>query len=150
MQDQISQVQWGYLADAVLCAHIAVVAFVVLGQVMIVAGGVAGTQWVRNLKFRLAHLLVIVFIAAQTLLGQLCPLTNLEHYFRVNAGQQTYAESFTQHWLTPLIFFDAPWWAFATLHSAAAILVIGSWWLVAPDWSQRPVRLASERDAHVT
>lgn len=134
------------MADSVLCTHIAIAAFVVFGQGIIVAGGMAGIGWVRNLKFRLVHLLMIVFIAVQTLLGQLCPLTNLEHYLRMQAGLKTYSDSFTQHWLSSLIFIDAPWWMFAALHSAAAAIVVASWWLVAPEWSQRTDGLVRDPD----
>ena len=146
MQSSLSSAQWGFLADAVLCAHIAVVAFVVLGQVIIVAGGLAGIQWVRDMRFRLVHLLLISFIAVQTLLGQLCPLTNLEHYLRMQARQRTYSDSFTQHWLSHLIFIDAPWWMFVALHTAAAIIVVASWWLVAPVWPQHTDRLVRDPD----
>ena len=124
----------GHFADAVLCAHAGVAGFVVLGQAAIIAGGLAGTQWVRNFQFRAAHLAMIVFIAVQTGLGQLCPLTELEQFLRQRAGQTSYSESFTQHWLQSVIFFDAPWWAFVALHSLAAMAVLGSWLLLPPAW----------------
>jgi Protein of Unknown function (DUF2784) len=121
-------------ADLVLCIHVCIAAFVVVGQAAIFVGGFAGVQWVRDLKFRAVHLALIVFIAAQTLLGQICPLTKLEQALRVRAGEAAYAESFSQHWLQPLIFFDAPWWTFAALHGLAALIVLGSWLLFPPAW----------------
>jgi Protein of Unknown function (DUF2784) len=124
----------GSFADAVLCAHVGVAGFVVLGQAAIIAGGLAGQTWVRNFRFRAAHLVLIVFIAVQTSLGQLCPLTELEQFLRQRAGQTAYSESFTQHWLQSLIFFDAPWWTFTALHSFAALVVVGSWLLLPPAW----------------
>ena len=130
MLDFLTAAQVRHFADLVLCLHIAVVAFVIFGQLAILGGGAAGLDWVRNFRFRAAHLALIVFIAAQTSLGQICPLTKLEYFLRLRAGQPVYAESFTQHWLTPLIFFDAPWWTFVALHSFVAVLVVGSWWLL--------------------
>lgn len=142
-----TQAQWGLLADAVLGLHLGIAAFVVLGQLAIIAGGIIGSKAVRNLRFRLTHLALIVFIAAQTMLGQLCPLTHLEQYLRLRAGQNAYSESFTQHWLTPLLFFDAPWWVFTTLHSVTALVVIATWWLVPPDWSGRGAADSKDADA---
>lgn len=140
MLDSFSEPQWRVIADAVLLAHVAIAAFIVVGQLAIIVGGVAGMRAVRNLKFRLTHLALIFFVAAETWLGQLCPLTHLEQYLRLRAGQQTYSESFTQHWLAPLIFFDAPWWVFTAIHSLAALIVAGSWLLVPPDWGRRKAR----------
>lgn len=132
MLDLLTTTQVRHFADAVLCLHIGVVAFVVFGQLAILAGGAAAQEWVRNFKFRAAHLALIVFIAVQTSLGQVCPLTKLEHFLRLRAGQQGYTESFTQHWLAPLIFFDAPWWTFVVLHSFVALVVVGSWRVFPP------------------
>ena len=130
----------GHFADAVLCVHVAIAAFAVAGQAAIIAGGLAGQLWVRDFQFRAAHLALIVFIAVQTALGQLCPLTALEQFLRQRAGQTSYAETFTQHWLQPVIFFDAPWWTFAALHSLAAIVVLGSWLMFPPSWPRQVSR----------
>ena len=143
MLENLSHAHWRLLADGVLFAHVAIAAFIVVGQLAIIVGGVVGSRAVRNLKFRLTHLALIVFVAAETWLGQLCPLTHLEQYLRLRAGQQTYSESFTQHWLAPLIFFDAPWWVFTAIHSLAALIVAGSWLLVPPDWGRPKARGAT-------
>ncbi len=139
MLENVSPTQWRLLADSVLCVHILIAVFIVLGQLAILAGGLVGAQSVRSFKFRFTHLMLIVFVAGQTWLGQLCPLTLLEQYLRQRAGQQIYTESFTQHWLAPLIFFDAPWWVFTALHSFGALIVISSWWIVPPARSERKV-----------
>ena len=138
----VSSNQWRLLADALLCFHIGISAFIVLGQIAVIVGGVADIRAVRNFLFRAIHLSLILFVACETLLGRLCPLTQLEQYFRTNAGQTNYSESFTQHWLAPLLYFDAPQWAFTALHSLAALVVVGSWWLI------RPVRFASKTVKH--
>lgn len=140
MLDFDSSAAMGHFADAVLCVHVAIAAFVVFGQAAIIAGGLAGHRWVHHFQFRAAHLALIVFIAVQTGLGQLCPLTELEQFLRQRAGQTGYAESFTQHWLQPVIFFDAPWWTFAALHSLAAFVVLGSWLLLPPTWPRQVSR----------
>lgn len=122
----------GTIADLILLLHAGIVAFVVLGQVLILLGGALGWAWVRNRVFRLAHLATIAFVVVQTWLGALCPLTILEQRYRTLAGQEAYAGSFIEHWLSRAIFFDAPWWAFVAVYTAFAALVAASWWWVPP------------------
>ncbi|QSX76859.1 DUF2784 domain-containing protein [Lysobacter arenosi] len=120
------------LADAILVLHVGIVAFVVLGAVAVLIGGLRGWQWVRGFRWRLAHVLLMVFIAAQAWLGALCPLTIWEQALREHAGQPVYRESFIAHWLSRLIFFEAPWWAFVAAYSAFAALVVVEWVFVRP------------------
>ncbi len=121
-----------WLADALLALHVGIVVFVVLGTVAIVVGGWRGWGWVRNRRLRIAHLGLMVFIALQAWLGRLCPLTVWEQALRNRAGQATYSESFIQHWLSRLIFFDAPWWLFVAAYTAFFVLVASCWWWVRP------------------
>lgn len=120
------------LADAILALHVGIVAFVVLGQAAILIGGWRRWRWIRNFPFRIAHLALMLFIALQSWLGQLCPLTIWEQALRERAGQAAYAESFVEHWLSRLIFFQAPWWAFVAAYSAFAALTVVSWRLWPP------------------
>jgi hypothetical protein len=120
------------LADALLALHAGIVAFVILGTLLILLGGWRGWPWVRHFWFRVAHLGLMVFIALQAWLGRLCPLTVWEQALRNRAGQATYGESFMQHWLSRMIFFDAPWWLFVAAYSAFAALVAACWWWVRP------------------
>ncbi|HRO28516.1 MAG TPA: DUF2784 domain-containing protein [Luteimonas sp.] len=115
------------LADAILALHVGVVGFVVLGTGAILVGGPRGWGWVRGFSFRATHLALMLVIALQAWLGRLCPLTTWEQALRNRAGQDTYGESFIQHWLSRLIFFEAPWWAFVLAYSAFAALVLACW-----------------------
>ena len=119
------------LADAILVAHVGIVAFVVMGAVAIFVGRTRW-RWVRGFRWRLVHVLLMAFIALQAWLGALCPLTVWEQALRRSAGQATYGESFIEHWLSRLIFFDAPWWSFVAAYSAFAALVIAAWFVVPP------------------
>ncbi|MDH7454114.1 DUF2784 domain-containing protein [Luteimonas composti] len=116
------------LADAILVLHVGVVAFVVLGALAVLAGGPLGWRVVRRRGLRATHLGLVLAIALQAWLGRLCPLTTWEQALRIRAGQHTYGGSFVQHWLSRLIFFEAPWWAFVLGYSAFAALVLGAWW----------------------
>lgn len=122
----------GLLADAILVLHVGIVAFVLLGALAIPLGAWRGWRWVRGFRWRLAHVLLMGFIAAQAWLGALCPLTTWEQALRERAGQAVYGESFIAHWLSRLIFFQAPWWVFVAAYTAFAALVIVAWFAVPP------------------
>lgn len=130
----------GALADVILALHVGIVAFVLVGTGAILFGGWREWAWVRDLRFRIAHLLLIAFIAAQAWAGRLCPLTVWEQALRARAGQDVYAESFIQHWLSRAIFFEAPWWAFIAAYSLFALLVLACWWWVPPRRRMRPAQ----------
>ena len=127
----------GPLADAVLAVHVGIVAFVVLGQAAVLVGAWRRWDWVRNAWFRAAHLLLMLFVAGQAWCGALCPLTVWEQALRDIAGEATYRESFIEHWLSRLIFFEAPWWAFVAAYTGFAALVLASWRWVPPRRKRR-------------
>jgi hypothetical protein len=70
------------------------------------------------------------FIAAQAWLGRLCPLTVWEQDLRRLAGQDAYGESFIEHWLSRLLYWDLPWWVFVAAYTGFAGLVVRAWWRV--------------------
>jgi hypothetical protein len=120
-----------FFADAILVLHFAFVAFVVMGLVLIWAGWWRRWQWVRNVSFRVAHLAAIGVVAAESIFGMMCPLTRWEDRLRLLAGgEQRYAESFMQHWLHKVMFFDVPERIFTMAYVVFFILVALSFWLV--------------------
>jgi Na+(H+)/acetate symporter ActP len=120
------------LADALLALHVGVVLFVVGMLPLVLVGGVRGWAWVRRFRLRLTHVLLMVFIAGQTWLGQLCPLTVWEQDLRRIAGEASYRESFIEHWLSRLLYWEAPWWVFVTAYTGFSLLVGAAWWWVRP------------------
>ncbi len=130
---------WLYhlLADLVLVVHAACVAFVICGFAAIVLGGVFGWHWVRRPLFRFSHLLLVVFIAAQALLGRLCPLTELENWLRRLGGEREYPGAFVGYWLGRLLFFDVPVWYFAIIYTLFAAAVASTLWFVPIRWAGR-------------
>lgn len=120
------------LADAILALHLGVVVFVVGLLPLVLAGGAIGWRWVRHRRLRITHLGLMLFIAAQAWFGRLCPLTIWEQDLRRMAGQSAYGESFIQHWLSRLLYWDLPWWVFVAAYTAFAGLVALAWWWVRP------------------
>jgi hypothetical protein len=126
----LSSVQiYGLLADLILIVHFAFVLFVVLGFALILVGLLADWQWVRNRVFRISHMAAIGIVVLQAWLGQLCPLTIWENQLRRLAGQIPYSESFVQHWLHKVLFYQAEPWVFTATYSAFAALVVLVWLL---------------------
>jgi hypothetical protein len=115
------------LADIVLFAHFLVVAFIVVGFLLILWGRYRGWRWIHDPVFRGVHLGAIAIVAAQAWLGRLCALTTLESSLREKAGQAVYTETFVQHWLHELLFFDTAAWVFTTLYSIFGALVFVAW-----------------------
>lgn len=120
------------LADSVLFLHVMVVAFVVLGLVMILTGGLMKWRWVRNPWLRVSHLCCIGVIVMQAWAGIVCPLTTLEMWLRSKGGVQGYSGAFIAHWLESILYFDLPNWVFTVVYSSFGLLVLLSWLWVRP------------------
>lgn len=130
---EAAAVPYAFLADAVLVLHFAVVVFVVGGLPAIVVGRLRGWCWVDGWAFRLAHAGAIAVIVAQAWLGQHCPLTALESWLIGRAGATApYEAGFVAHWITRLIYFEAPPWVFALAYSLFGLLVAAAWWRFPP------------------
>jgi len=120
---------YSFLADAILVIHFAFVVFVVVGFVLILAGLLARWSWIHNRLFRIAHLAAIGIVVLQAWFGQLCPLTIWENSLRRRAGQSDYDETFVEHWLHEILFYQAEPWIFTAIYTAFGALVVLVWFL---------------------
>jgi len=82
------------LATAVVLVHIAFVAFVVVGGVLVL-------RWPR---LAWVHVPAAAWGALIALGGWICPLTPLENRLRVLAGDTPYATGFLEHYLLPVLY----------------------------------------------
>jgi hypothetical protein len=129
------------LAETVLVVHFGFVLFVVLGFMVIWAGYFLGWRFVRNFYFRLAHLVAIGIVAAESLLGMFCPLTEWEARLRWLAGEgERYESSFMQYWIHRLMFFDLNESVFTLVYIAFFGLVVFAYWWIPPERRQREKR----------
>lgn len=127
------------LADIVLVAHALIVVFNVGGLAAIWIGAALGWRWIRNFWFRAAHLGLMGFIAAQSLVGMVCPLTILEDALRQTGSPPS---GFIQHWVGSLLYYDLPASVFTTAYVLFALAVLVTFVVIKPDarngHSQRP------------
>jgi hypothetical protein len=82
------------LADAVVMMHFGFVVFVVFGGIFVIFQPKA--MWL--------HIPCVVWGAIIELTGYICPLTPLENYLRMHAGQSPYTGDFVIHYLEPVIY----------------------------------------------
>lgn len=115
------------LADLVLLLHLAVVVFVVVGLGFIVVGNLRGWQAANAPLFRWLHLCTIVVVVVQSWFGAECPLTTLESWLRLRAGGSSYEVGFIQHWVSAVLFYQAPTWVFVTVYTVFGAAVLATW-----------------------
>ena len=81
-------------ADLVLALHLAFIAFVVLG----------GLLMMRYRWMVFIHIPAAIWGAFVEISGRICPLTIWENHLRRSAGESGYADSFVEHYLMPIIY----------------------------------------------
>jgi Protein of Unknown function (DUF2784) len=87
-------IAWRVLADALVLAHFAFVAFVVVGGFL---------TWRWRLA-ALAHLPAFAWGVWIELSGAICPLTPLENHWRTLAGERGYSGGFVEHYVVPVLY----------------------------------------------
>jgi Protein of Unknown function (DUF2784) len=128
----MSATTYQQLADLVLVLHFGIVVFVVAGLALIVAGNLAGWDWVNAWWFRGAHLGAIAVVVAEAWLGITCPLTTFEAWLRAQTGAVVAPRGFVEHWVQRLLFYEAPVWVFTAGYTLFGVLVVAAWWRFPP------------------
>ena len=125
---------YAWLANLTLALHVLLVVFVALMVPLAWLGRWRKWAWTGNRWLRGIHLLLIAFIAVQTWLGQVCPLTVWELWFRRQAGQEGYDKPFIQHWLERALYHSWPGWVFVAIYSGFFGLVVLTLWVAPVRW----------------
>jgi hypothetical protein len=117
---------YGILADLVVAIHVAYIAYVVLGQLLIIAAAPMKWQWARNPWFRFTHLTAIGIVAYEAIRGLRCPLTVWEEQLRAMGGQVfSGSDTFLGRLLHDLMFIEnQPEIFFTTMYLGVLVLVI--------------------------
>ena len=82
------------LADAVVLLHLAFVAFVVCGGLLVV-----WRRWIA-----IVHLPAAIWGVYIEFSGRICPLTPLENQLRTRAGDAAYSGDFVERYLMPVLY----------------------------------------------
>ena len=120
-------------AELILILHFCIVFFVVFGLVALPIGFLKNYSWTRNIKFRVAHLLLMGIITLEAIFGITCPLTIIENTLR----QIDYQQSFVAYWVSQFIYWDLPAYFFVTLYVACFIWALIFWKLHPPNYFYR-------------
>jgi hypothetical protein len=120
------------MADVILIVHFLIVAFIVGGLLLVWIGAAAGWPWVRNPWFRYLHLGAIAFVAAEAVLGIMCPLTIWEDILR--GGSRP--DSFVGRWVRYFLYYEAPEWVFTVVYVAWALATVVTLKLIPPRLSR--------------
>ncbi|EDN66409.1 conserved hypothetical protein, membrane [Beggiatoa sp. PS] len=113
-----------FLADLTVLVHATFVLFVVGGQILIVIGWLKKWIWTQNFIFRWLHLAAIGYVVLEAWLGIICPLTLLENYLRMLAGETIHDMTFIGYWVHHFLFYTAPLWIFSLIYSIFGLLVL--------------------------
>jgi hypothetical protein len=114
-----------HAADIVAMLHVAFVAFVLGGFVLLIAGQFLKWRWTRNRWLRGAHLAAVAYTLIRTWLGAPCPLTTWENALRHTAAAGWIAVCHR------LFFRGADHQRFTLSVTVFAIIVIASFLLTA-------------------
>ncbi len=112
------------LAEGVLAAHLAVIAFNLLGLILIPVGAWRGWRFVHRAAWRLLHAASWAVVALQALLGRACLLTDWEDALSGEGARQP----LVMRVVNGLIFWPMPLWAFTLAYVAVFAYVL--WLLV--------------------
>ena len=134
---------YALLADLVTTIHFAYVAFVVVAQLLILAGIVLRWKWIRNPWFRCIHLAMILIVAFEAMGGIECPLTVWDQQLRELAGQETQEGTFIGKLLLNILYFDAAQYRglLTSIYYGFAALVLVTFLIAPPRLRRTPKEL---------
>lgn len=89
-----TEISYGALADLVVVVHLAFVAFVVFGGLLVL----------RRPRLAWLHLPAAVWGVMIEFAGWMCPLTPLENALRLRGGEAGYSGGFVEHYLLPVLY----------------------------------------------
>jgi hypothetical protein len=83
-----------FLADVVVCAHLAFIVFVL-------AGALLALRW---RKVAWVHVPSAAWGMSTEFFGLWCPLTPLENWLRLSGGGAAYDAGFIEHYIMPIVY----------------------------------------------
>ena len=116
------------IADILLMFHFAIVLFITSGFFLIPIGYKLSWVWIKNLKLRICHCGMMIFVTLETLFGITFPLTLMENSLRgINDSS-----SFISHWINQIIYWNFPSQFFIILYCVVMAWTFLLWKLFPP------------------
>ena len=116
------------IADIVLMFHFAIVFFITFGFFLIPIGYKFSWVWIKNLKLRICHCGMMIFVTFETILGITCPLTLFENNLR-GIDEST---SFIFYWINQIIYCNFPTQSFIILYCIFLVWTFLMWKIFPP------------------
>ncbi len=123
------------LSYLVLVTHFVIIAFNVVGLILIPLGAHYGWSFVSRRGWRLIHALSWAVVALQALAGRACFLTDLQFQL---AGGEGDTDPLIARIVNAVIYWPIPLWMFAVIYAAIFAIVLALLWIV-------PIRPVSGR-----
>lgn len=120
------------LAGLVLYFHLLVILFIIFGFVVIPLGVKLKWKFINEFWWRLTHLVSMVIVAGQAILGAACFLTDIQSDLLQTAGKRGYRVPFIQTYVDRLVYYNFPIWVFSIIYVILFIYTIYLWFKVPP------------------
>lgn len=122
------------LANVVAFLHLAYALFVILGTAAIVIGPALGWRWIRNLPFRVLHVMAVYIVLVEEAFGIQCPLNVLQWDLRSAGGGPPEATEGLGGILDGLLYRTIPGWALDVLYWSLGVGLLVLLYVVPPRW----------------
>ncbi len=119
------------LAALILAAHLGIIAFNLLGLVVIPLGAWRGWRFVRVPLWRMLHVASLAVVALQAIAGRACFLTIWQDELAGGAPGHT---PLIMRWINSVLFWPLPLWVFGIAYVAVFAFVVLLLWWVPPNW----------------
>jgi hypothetical protein len=116
------------LGQAVLAAHLAVIAFNLFGLIAIPLGAWRGWAFVRIRWWRALHLASLAVVAVQAAAGRACFLTLWQG--ELSGGGRA---PLIMRWVNSVVYWPLPMWAFTAAYAAVLVYAAALWFYVPPN-----------------
>ncbi|MDQ3234274.1 MAG: DUF2784 domain-containing protein [Pseudobdellovibrionaceae bacterium] len=123
---------WKGFASIILALHVVCSLFVLTMPLIIPLGVWQGWPWVRDPWLRHIHLGIVLFIAAEVILGKPCPLMTWENRCRIRAGMPLYTTGFFDYWVEKLLKIPFKDWMFESIFFLVGASTVAEYFLLGP------------------
>ncbi len=120
------------LSSFVLYFHLIVILFIVFGFIVVPIGAKFKWKFIYEFWWRLAHLVSMIIVAIQAVLGKACFLTYIQSDLLEDAGKKGYIIPFIQTYIDRIIYYNFPIWTFSIVYVILFLYTLYLWFKFPP------------------